>query len=70
MAIQDKFVVMSLGVYQQELAVVFLGVFFFVCLSVFFRDEGKLIEFFLRTTFSDLADEIYCVLEIIQSIGV
>ena len=44
--------------------------FFFVCLSVFFRDEGKLIEFFLRTTFSDLADEIYCVLEIIQSIGV
>lgn len=62
MAIQDKFVVMSLGVYQQELAVVFRGVCFLVCLSVFFRDEGKVIEFFLRTTFSDLADEIYCVL--------
>lgn len=70
MAIQDKFVVMSLGVYQQELAVVFRGVCFFVCLPVFFRDEGKVIEFFLRTTFSDLADEIYCVFEIIQSIGV
>ena len=45
MAIQDKFVVMSLGVYQQELAVVFRGVCFFVCLPVFFRDEGKVIEF-------------------------
>lgn len=33
MAIQEKFVVMSLGVYQQELAVVFRGVcFLFVCL--------------------------------------
>ena len=49
---------------------VFRGVCFFVCLSVFFRDEGKVIKFVLRTTFSDLADEIYCVLEIIQSIGV
>ena len=33
MAIQDKFVVMSLGVYQLELAVVFRG----VCLFVFFQ---------------------------------
>ena len=41
---------------------VFRGVCFFVCLSAFFRDEGKVIEFFQRTTFSDLADEIYCVL--------
>lgn len=41
---------------------VFRGVCLFVCLSVFFRDEGKVIEFFQRTTFSDLADEIYCVL--------
>lgn len=49
---------------------VFRGVCFFVCLSAFFRDEGKVIEFVLRMTFSDLADEIYCVLEIIQSMGV
>lgn len=37
MAIQGKFVVMSLGVYQQELAVAFRGVCFFVCLFVFFQ---------------------------------